>query len=251
MLATLASILLIACLMLLLMVIAGGRAVFRHPGPLGLFFAVYLVDNLAISLTNHIPQLQIAANHLWSGFLLWGWSGKLYSIGLISLLLCLSSRLIDARAAGLTLRQQLGSILPSLVIIFLIAASTSLWGSMLPKGAFDGGLLLYMAILPGLNEELVYRGVLPACLEEAFPGRWTLASARFGWSVIIPTLGFALLHGLWFDSAFTLRLDLTLIRNALIAGLLFAWLRERTGSLLMPVAAHGAWDFFFFLPRML
>lgn len=29
------------------------------------------------------------------------------------------------------------------------------------------------------------------------------------------------------------------------------WLRERTGSLLMPILAHGAEDVFFFAPRML
>ncbi len=245
------SITLTASLALLLMILVGRRDVFRFHRQMALFFGVYLVDNLAIALTNHFPQLQILQNHVWGGFLLWGWSGKLYSIVLVLILVCLSQGLVSWRDAGLTLQQYLGSLAPSLVLLFLTAAAMSVWGSMFPKGESDPGLLLYLAILPGLNEELVYRGVLPACLTRAFGKPWSLASARFGCSILIPTFMFALLHGVWFDGAFVLHVDMVLIRNALISGVLFAWLRERTGSLIMPILAHGAWDFFFFLPRML
>ncbi len=232
------------------MVLAGRRNLFQAPGQLILFFAVYLADNLAITFTNHFPQLQILQNQVWGGFLLWGWSGKLYSIVLVLILVSLSHRLVTRRDAGLTLRQCPGSIAPSLVLLFIIAAVMSVWGGMFPKGGFDPGLLLYLAILPGLNEELVYRGVLPACLEGRFRKPWGVVSAQFGWGSLLPTLLFALLHGLWFDGAFVLHIDFILIRNALISGLLFAWLRERTGSLIMPILAHGTWNFFFFLLRM-
>jgi CAAX protease family protein len=250
MLASLTSVFLIGCLILLLMILAGGRGLFRYSRHLSLFFVIYLVDNLVIRLTNHMPQLQILPNHLWGGFLLWGWSGKIYSIVLVLIVLGLSGRVVARYDTGLTFRQSPGSVAPSLMLLFLIGVAMSTWGSMFPKGEFDPGLLLYMAILPGLNEELVYRGILPACLEKPFGKTWRVASANLGWSSVIPTLLFALLHGLWFDSGFTLHLDLFPIRNALISGLIFAWLRERTGSLLMPVLAHGVWDFFFFLPRM-
>jgi membrane protease YdiL (CAAX protease family) len=39
--------------------------------------------------------------------------------------------------------------------------------------------------------------------------------------------------------------------SSFTSGFIFAWLRERSGSWLMPVIAHGLEDFFFFLPRML
>jgi membrane protease YdiL (CAAX protease family) len=124
-------------------------------------------------------------------------------------------------------------------------------GLLLTKGPFDLGLLLYLAILPGFNEELVYRGVLPAFLDRFFPKNWVLAAAKIGWGTIIPSILFGLLHGLWLDDHFELHVEIIWIRNALISGFIFAWLRERTGSLLMPIIAHGAWDFFLFLPRMI
>ncbi len=246
-----ASIVLIGCLGFLLIILTSRRGFFQSPGRLVLFSAVYLVDNLAIALTNHFSRLQILPNHVWGGFLLWGWSGKLYSIALVLTLVCASHGLLTRRDAGLTLRQCAGSMAPSLVLLILIAGAMSIWGAMFPKGEFDGDLLFYLAILPGLNEELVYRGALPACLEGLFGKSRGVPALLLGWSTIIPTLVFALLHGLWFDNQFGFRVDLILIRNALISGLLFAWLRKRTGSLLMPILAHGAWDFFFFLPRML
>jgi membrane protease YdiL (CAAX protease family) len=45
--------------------------------------------------------------------------------------------------------------------------------------------------------------------------------------------------------------NLVALENATFSGLVFAWLRERTGSLLMPILAHGAEDVFFFAPRMM
>jgi len=152
---------------------------------------------------------------------------------------------------GLTLRQHQGSIVPSLVIIFLIALGSSAIGGLSPKGKFDSGLLLYLAILPGLNEELVYRGVLPACMDKLFPKNWIFVSAKVGWSAIIATVTFGLLHGLWLDDHYKLHVEIIWIRNAVLSGFIFAWLRERTGSLIVPILAHGAWDFFLFLPRMI
>ncbi len=233
------------------MIAAARRGLFEAPLRLILFFAVYLVDNLAITLTNHFPRLQIIQNHVWEGFLLWGWSGKTYSIVLVLILVSVSHRLIGRRDVGLTLCQHAGSVAPATALLFILAAVMSVWGGIFPKGELDVGLLAYLAILPGLNEELVYRGVLPACLQGRFGKPVGVQSACLPWNSLIPTLLFALLHGLWFDSEFAFHVELVLIRNALISGLLFAWLRERTGSLLMPILAHGAWDFFFFLPRML
>jgi membrane protease YdiL (CAAX protease family) len=78
-----------------------------------------------------------------------------------------------------------------------------------------------------------------------------VASARIGWAIVIPTVMFGLLHGLWLDEHFKLHLEVIWIRSALLSGFIFAWLKERTGSLIMPTLAHGTWDFFLFLPRMI
>ena len=251
MIALLSSLSLIALIIFLVLMIGGQRILIQHYKYVVLFFLFYFIDNLVIGLANHYPNLQITPNHLWEGFLLWGWSGKIYSIVSILFLLYAIRSFLPFEKIGLTLQQHQGSIAPSFVIIFLIALGSSVLGVLSPKGKFDPGLLLYLAILPGLNEELVYRGVMPACLDKPFPRKWDFASAKIGWSAIITSVMFGLLHGLWLDDHFELHVEIVWIRNALLSGIIFAWLRERTGSLIMPILAHGAWDFFLFLPRMI
>jgi uncharacterized protein len=242
---------LIGSITFLILLFAGRKKIFACSGYLVIFFLFYFIDNLAITLTNHFPGLQIVPNHTWEGFLLWGWSGKCYSIFIVLLLVYNIRSYLPLSEIGLTTRQHSGSLAPSLVVIFLIALGAFSLGVLAPRGKSDLGLLFYLAILPGLNEELVYRGVLPASLDRLFPKNWILASAKIGWGTLITTLLFGLLHGLWLDDHLDLHIEIVWIRNAFLSGLIFAWLKERTGSLLMPVIAHGAWDFFIFLPRMI
>lgn len=249
--AILSSLSLIAVIIFLVLLMAGRRKLIHHYKYVVLFFLFYFTDNLVIALANHYPNLQITPNHLWEGFLLWGWSGKIYSIVFILFLLHAIRSVLLFEETGLTLRQKQGSIVPSLIVILFIALGSSAIGFLSPKGKFDPSLLLYLAILPGLNEELVYRGVLPACLDRLFLGKWNIASAKIGLSAIITTVMFGLLHGLWLDDQFELHIEIVWIRNAMFSGIIFAWLKERTGSLVMSVIAHGTWDFFLFLPRMI
>jgi hypothetical protein len=72
-----------------------------------------------------------------------------------------------------------------------------------------------------------------------------------GWGAVVTSLLFSLLHGFGFNNDLSIYIDAIALRNSFVSGFIFAWLRERSGSLLMPVIAHGMEDFFFFLPRML
>lgn len=96
----------------------------------------------------------------------------------------------------------------------------------LPAGAVAA--VLAAAVL----EELVFRGVLLALLDRALPQRWHIAGAYVGWGGLALTASFVALHGL----------RPGLLLGVVPAALLYLWLRERTGSLLAPIAAHLAWN---------
>ena len=81
-------------------------------------------------------------------------------------------------------------------------------------------------------EEIVFRGVLLALLDRALPQRWRIAGAYIGWGGLALTASFIALHGL----------RPGLLLGVVPAALLYLWLRERTGSLLAPIAAHLAWN---------
>lgn len=106
---------------------------------------------------------------------------------------------------------------------------------MLVRGAapvrLAGGAVA--AVLVGaVLEEIVFRGVLLALLDRALPQRWRIAGAYIGWGGVAMTIAFVALHGL----------RPGLLLGVVPAALLYLWLRERTGSLLAPIAAHLAWN---------
>jgi membrane protease YdiL (CAAX protease family) len=90
-------------------------------------------------------------------------------------------------------------------------------------GASSGPLLL-LAILAGIGEESLFRGVLQSALAEPI-GPWAallVASALFG-LVHFVTATYAVLAGL--------------------IGLYLGWLFLRTGNLLVPIVVHALYDF--------
>ena len=201
-------------------------------------------------LTNRFTGLQLIPSHIWDGFLICNWSGKLYSIIFTLALLYLFGNILTKSEAGFTFHHALGSVLPSSIVVLALAIWALIVGIASPDGDLDLQALLYLAIMPGLSEELVYRGYLLGLLNKIIPGRLRLLGAPVGWGVIVTSLLFGLLHGFWFDNTLTIHIEGIVLRNAMFSGLIFAWLRERTGSLLIPVVAHGLEDFLFFLPRM-
>lgn len=245
------TLLLNALIIFLVLVFIQRKQIFAKPGLLALFFGVYFLDNLVITLTNRYPALQIVPNQVWEGFLVYGYSGKLYSILLTAALLFLMQPKFTREEVGLTLRQNEGSLLPASLVVLGLAVWALVVGLNSPKGKPDTGLLIYLAVMPGLNEELVYRGVLLAILNKLMPPKLTLFAAPFGWGVIVTSLLFGLLHSAWMDSSLAFHFDWIALRNSSVSGLLFAWLRMRTGSLVLPVTAHGLEDVLFFLPRMM
>ena len=106
---------------------------------------------------------------------------------------------------------------------------------MIVRGAAPvrlAGTAVAAVLVAAVLEELVFRGVLLALLDRALPQRWRIAGAYIGWGGVALTLAFVALHGL----------RPGLLLGVLPAALLYLWLRERTGSLLAPIAAHLAWN---------
>lgn len=241
----------IAAIILILLILLIGRRILQYKVFITIFFIVYFADNLLIVLTNVYPSLQIIPSHIWEGFLICNWSGKLYSIIFTLTVLYFSRRMLSFKEIGLTLQQEKGSVLPCTAVILALSAWATMVGTSSPKGDFDAFTLIYLAIMPALNEELVYRGCLLGILDKLMPSRINFLGAQIGWGVIVTSILFSLLHGFSLDHTLSLHIEAIALTNSFISGLIFAWLRERSGSLVMPMIAHGLEDFLFFLPRML
>lgn len=120
------------------------------------------------------------------------------------------------------------SLLATLLLLTINVAVMQARGAA-PMGAW---VLLPLAIVAAVIEELVFRGVLLALVDRAHPPDWTIAGARIGIGGLVLTLAFMALHGL----------RPGVLLGVAPAALLYLWLRARSGSLLPPMAAHATWN---------
>jgi uncharacterized protein len=158
------------------------------------------------------------------------------------------------------------SLVFALVFIFLLGLSREEVGIVLPKNwsswrwtvicivgavAFGGILnyifrthqapgletVAYQATMPGIGEEITYRGISFALIQRAFSGAhgwWAKAAPA-----LVPSLVFGLIHTYSPKNGFSYH-EWSGFLFSLTLGLWFAWVRLRSGSLLGPIVAHNA-----------
>lgn len=202
-----------------------------------LIILIALLDNFVTQLPLMSERLQFAGSH-------WNWSGKLLNLAAMLLAanwLCATRRL-TAADIGLTLRQAPGTGRALLTVIvpylaLLVALTATLLGSDTPPARET---LAYEATLPGLAEELSYRGVQLALFNKLFARRFQVLGAQIGYGAIAISIVFGLLHGAGFDNHFHLQFSPLVALFTGLIGFVLAWLRERTSSLVLPVIVHNA-----------
>jgi len=151
-----------------------------------------------------------------------------------------------------------GSVRAVAPVVLLIAAAL-LGEAYLSRFAFpplSAGQRFYYLTLPGLDEELFYRGALLGLLAPGLARTLPLPGTRTSWGGVVGVLLFTLGHGLGFpDRLFTLgfgadfwryvqawwsptHFPLRVVLFQLGMGGFFLWVRERTGSAWAAAAVH-------------
>lgn len=164
----------------------------------------------------------------------WNWSGKV-----LALVLCLMIAAIPAlgwKRSGLTLRQN--GLLPALAFSIAIAALFLVLAFYFPGEGANAEAFAFQLTMPGLEEEIFYRGILLLMLNEAFGRPVTILGARMGWAAVLTSLAFGLDHALGYGADGFSFDPMTLALTALPV-LPLVWLRERTGSVLLPILLHN------------
>lgn len=168
--------------------------------------------------------------------LAWNWQGKLLALA-AALVLVAGWRELRWRDVGVT-RPGPGSWLPALAICAPVVALAVAGGGGETRGSLTEALL-FQATMPGLEEELVFRGILWALVDRALPGRRTLWGAPVGWALVVTTVLFGVVHGVVVDDQLTVTFQPALIVFTGVLGFAFGWLRARTGSILPAIVLHN------------
>lgn len=174
----------------------------------------------------------------------WNWQGKLLALGVTLAIAALPA--FGWRRVGLTLTQQPGSLKASIPVVALYCAFFVALALAFPNGEADREEVAFQLTMPGLEEELFYRGLLLLALDQAFTGRVRFLGVEWGWGAILSSLLFGMAHAFGFsDGQFSF--DAMTMALTAIPSLLAVWLRLRTGSVLLPVLVHNFGNSIFLL----
>lgn len=189
-------------------------------------FAIYLsLDDFITGLPKLVPILDFIPGH-------WNWSGKVLS--LVFSAIVIGSLRLSPDAVGVR-KQEHPKIAWIALGLFIV------WGACLGvlfrPGAPDAETLAFQATMPGLAEEIAFRGIAPAIL-------LTLMNRMphvdgIPWAVILAT---SVMFGLWHALSFShgrIGFDMLSGLFPFIGSIPGGWLRFKTKSLLAPVLGHG------------
>ena len=177
----------------------------------------------------------------------WNWGGKIANIVAMLALCAVMVRhgVLTRDAIGLHTRRSTGSgraLIFVLAVYFLGLAALKGFTSG-PRDWPSVETLAFEATLPGVAEELTYRGVLTALfdrLSSPWPRtRIRVFGAEMGYGSFVVSAAFGLLHGVTFDEQLALQCSLPTVAFTGTVGLVLAWVRARSGNLVLPVAAHN------------
>ncbi len=139
-------------------------------------------------------------------------------------------------------RSVLVSLVAALAIFPLYGLGFAVWAHLLdgvtadwaalPGTAWWLRLFLVHLVVVAIPEEAFFRGYVQGRLAPLFTRRVRILGVSFGWHVVVASALFAVVHLVAIPAPFRLAV--------FFPGLLFGWLRERTGSVLAPALLHAA-----------
>jgi membrane protease YdiL (CAAX protease family) len=141
---------------------------------------------------------------------------------------------ISLASMGVTSNLRPGWLKPSIVAGLVALAVPAVFFMLGARKKLDAEGWAFLLIMPGLAEELVFRGVYQSLLNGVFGKPWRVVDAEFGWGMIITAIVFAGSNGL---VAVDAQLHARIVLQAAIAP--FLLIRERTDSIWPCVFGHN------------
>ncbi len=207
-----------------------------------LFASFYVVCSCLVSFPSWMSDLRIIEGE-------WNWSGKIYGIvGSILFLMVFRKELGDHNF--ITLRQRKTSLKPKLIITmiaFVVAVVLAVISILKSGERFE--YYLFQFTMPGLDEELAYRGIMLGLLSNALKSRMSIRNISLGNpALLITSILFGLGHSFQIDPNWGFHQNWVEFISSSAIGLLLGWLTLRSGSILMAILIH---DLFNVIPLLI
>lgn len=213
-----------------------------------LFCAFFLLNQILLMLPFHAKALKIFSGN-------WNWSGKIYAVA-GSMIFYFLFRNKFRENDFVTLHLAKNSFKPNLIITTAVALLALLAGYFVfSKAAFNSEKLAFQFFMPGIEEEIAYRGIMIGILMTFLKSEIKIAGKSIGHPAIwVTAILFAIVHALQVSSispTLQLKMNWSFFGQTIVFGYLLGWMAMKSRSILMPVIAHNAANFFRNLAMMI
>ena len=176
------------------------------------------------------------------------WFGRILCALCCLLFVCLFSSVLTKEESGIAWKVRKSSWVPFLILC-IIGSGIWMIGEDLESlsDKFDTGKILYQSIVLGIFNEFIYRGVILGLLNKVFVSRVKVFGASVGWGLLVQAIIFAIVYSFSFDESLHFYFLWAPVISAGILGLVTGWLREKSGSIILPILFYSLSNLFLYL----
>lgn len=187
-----------------------------------------------LAVPNWFPELRIIDLPYWN------WSGKIYAIT-GSLLFYFQFKKMFASHDYITLKPKNNALNCTLLITIIVFLGAFAWALLSSKNSDERfEMFLFQFTMPGLDEELAYRGIMLGLLSNSLKPKINLGSANLGNpALLITSILFGLSHSIYIDDNWSFYHNWFEFFNVFAIGLFLGWITIKSGNILMSILMHN------------
>lgn len=164
----------------------------------------------------------------------WNWSGKILAI-LSSIFFLLLYKKFSPKDYFLTLKQNPKFTKKGILIITTILGILSVLAFLYNSSKeWDTETILYQLTMPGIDEEIAYRGIMLGLLVKVLKSNKFLHPA-----ILVTALLFGMAHGLSLTHTLEVKFYVFSFLNTTILGIIWAWITLKSRSILLALISHN------------
>jgi len=204
------------------------------------FGLIFICYQILLNLPKHFGFLKIINGN-------WNWEGKILGI-LFGIICYFLFHHLFVEHDYFRLRQDKTYFKKaSIVSLIVVVCATIIW-YVLGKSEFDLESLAFQLTLPGIDEEIMYRGILLGLLMSGLKGQVRFIGNP---SLLISSVLFGIIHALKLNESFTPNFNLIYFLQTGLAGYAWGWATIKSRSIVLAMASHNFSNFFGTLAMMI
>lgn len=196
---------------------------------LSAFVIFFLINQISINLPFISSELRISN---WNSN--WNWVGKIYTI-IGSILFLILYRKYPLKDYFLTFKQENKFLIKGIFIIISLLIFKTTQTFLAPTKPLNLETLFYQFSMPGIDEEIAYRGIMLGLLTKILKSKNLILNSPVWITAIL--FGFA--HGLSLKTEFSISFNIQPFLRTLIYGLIWGWITIKSGSILLAFISHN------------